>query len=395
MASTPLRIPPAGVTANFDDISYLGLPVLVTSGLCLCIVFLFAAVRFYATVIVLKKWKLEDYVFFCSFAAGMAFIALQISLIKCEPIGHHAWNIFEQSMTKAALVHLLAFSIGLGPVLWLLKLSLFCFVLRHFGSVRWVKNCVYVGIIFLGIVFSAYTLIVTMACGPKNGLDLKAYLHGLNRSHCSSPNGATAIVSVFTGTVNGVGDLYLILISMPLISSLRLTKRQMYGVYLTQISGVLICLCSLLGVYYRYRSWQTTDITGGQMPLYIVLALEITLGLMIPCMPSFATLWRYYAHPDINDTGILAPTPKVPLVGSLSFPSKLPQSERESRTTWRKTHLSIEEIPYRKPSAEWTHNSIRTPQSAHVQRMKALPATPLPTTPGSPQYMHLPIMFSR
>jgi hypothetical protein len=94
--------------------------------------------------------------------------------------------------------HLLAFSITLGPVLWLLKLSLFCFVLRHFGSVRWVKNCVYIGIIVLGMVFSAYTIIVTMSCGPVAGSDTASYLRGLNRKQCFAPEGLTAVFSKLT-----------------------------------------------------------------------------------------------------------------------------------------------------------------------------------------------------
>ena len=132
-------------------------------------------------------------------------------------------------------------------------------------------------------------------------------------------------------------------------------------------------------------------------------ALEIALGLMIPCMPSFATLWRFYADPNINDSGAFAPTPKIGPGSPLSFSSPGPFSQPESRATWRKTHLSIEEIPYRKSSAEYNQrHHIRAPSAVHFSRMKALPSTPLPSTtvppsPGSPnsfRSMHLPIMLS-
>jgi hypothetical protein len=103
-----------------------------------------------------------------------------------EPIMTH-WLMASQ--------HLLAFSIAVGPVLWLLKLSLFCFVLRHFGSVRWVKNCAYMGIIVLGLVFSAYTIIVTISCGPVPGSDTASYLRGLGQKQCSAPEGVTAVSS--------------------------------------------------------------------------------------------------------------------------------------------------------------------------------------------------------
>jgi hypothetical protein len=52
-------------------------------------------------------------------------------------------------------------------------------------------------------------------------------------------NYAHFYIGIITGTVNGVSDLYLIIISMPLVSGLRLTAKQMYGVYLVQISGAL------------------------------------------------------------------------------------------------------------------------------------------------------------
>jgi hypothetical protein len=52
-------------------------------------------------------------------------------------------------------------------------------------------------------------------------------------------NYAKVYIGIITGTVNGVSDLYLIIISMPLVSGLHLTAKQMYGVYLIQFSGAL------------------------------------------------------------------------------------------------------------------------------------------------------------
>jgi hypothetical protein len=68
-------------------------------------------------------------------------------------------------------------------------------VVRHFGSVRWVKNCAYVGIIVLGLVFSTYTIIVTISCGPVPGSDTASYLRGLSQKKCSAPEGVTAVSS--------------------------------------------------------------------------------------------------------------------------------------------------------------------------------------------------------
>lgn len=124
-------------------------------------------------------------------------------------------------------------------MLWLLKLALFSFVLTIFGSVRWFKNCAWIGIIVTGLVFSTYTVVVTMSCGPRPDSDAQSYLKGLNRKECSSSSGANAIVSNITSIVNGISNLYLVLISYPLISDLALHRKQMRGVYLMHGLGFM------------------------------------------------------------------------------------------------------------------------------------------------------------
>lgn len=39
---------------------FLGLPVLITAGIGLPLIIVFAAVRIYARAVVLKRWKLDD-----------------------------------------------------------------------------------------------------------------------------------------------------------------------------------------------------------------------------------------------------------------------------------------------------------------------------------------------
>ncbi|KAF2192940.1 hypothetical protein K469DRAFT_735054 [Zopfia rhizophila CBS 207.26] len=385
----PLRPAPPGVIPNFASPPFMGMPVLVTAGICLPLVLLFAAIRIYAKVWILKKRKLDDYVYCLSCPAGIAMIAFEISIVLAGPNGYHAWDIKEDAMTKSAIIHLLGFSIALGPVLWLLKLTLFCLILASFGSVRWIKNCVYVGIIVTGLFFSAYTIVVAISCGPRPNTDTASYLNGLNRAQCSSPAEVNALMSIILGIVNFASDLYLLGIPLPSIQTLIVPRRQKIGVYLIFLSGSVMCVCSLLGLIYRFKAWKSADITGTQIRLYVVFMAELSVGLMIPCMPSVATVYRHFTVPDINDNTTIS-TPNMKGFSALSSP------QTESRATWRKTHLSIEEIPYSKPSSEWKRHPV------HDLRMKALPATPLPLnptappspkTPTSPRSMRLPIMF--
>ncbi|KAF2269661.1 hypothetical protein CC78DRAFT_236831 [Lojkania enalia] len=395
---TPFRSPPPGVLPNFANPPFMGLPVIVTASICLPLVLFFASLRIYAKWLILKKWKLDDYVYALACPAGIAMIAFEIAIVQAGPNGYHAWDIQEAAMNKNAILHLLVFSIALGPVLWVLKLTLFCMIITAFGSIRWLKNCAYVGIIVTGLFFAAHTIIVTISCGPRPGTDGASYLNGLNRAECSSSTGINAIFSIITSVVNFSSDIYLLLIPLPSVHALRLPPKQKLGIYVIMLSGSVMCICSLLGMVYRIKSWKSVDLTGTQIPLYVVFVLELSVGLMIPCMPSVATVYRYYTVPDIDDTTTLA-TPNMKLLSSSPSPP-LP----ESRSTWRKTHLSIEEMPYRNVSPEFGLHLA--PQD---RRMKALPATPLPLnlvsvppspktpktpkTPNSFRSMQLPIMF--
>ncbi|KAF1999228.1 hypothetical protein P154DRAFT_232007 [Amniculicola lignicola CBS 123094] len=385
---TPLRQPPSGVLPNFANPPYMGRPVLITAGICLPLVVLFSAVRVFAKARILKKWTLDDIVYCISCPVGIAMIAFELAIVCSGANAHHAWDIKELDVSKATIMNLLVFSIALGPVLWLLKLTLFCSILTAFGSVRWLKNCAYMGIVVTGLFFSMYTIVVTSACGPRPGTDKQSYIDGVNRKQCSASDGANAIVSILTSIVNFSSDLYLLVIPLPAIYRLSLAPKQKIGVWIIMLSGSLICLCSMLGIVYRVKAWQSTDLTGTQIPIYVLFMLELALSLMIPCMPSVATVYRHLTRLDINDTTTIG-TPNKELLSTLSSPQSV------SRATWRKTHLSIEEMPYRQASKKYRQNP------RHDARMKALPCTPLPLgmhsapqTPTSFRSMRLPIMFT-
>jgi hypothetical protein len=123
---------------------------------------------------------------------------------------------------------------------------------------------------------------------------------------------------------------------------------------------------------------------------------------MIPCMPSIYTIWAHYTYIDINEKGTIG-SPSTGFNSTLSYhdkaPSKFssPTPPPDAKIAWRKTHMSVEELPYRRPSLEFYRGSVLTPRDS---RMKALPTTPLPfyapmspKTPISARSMQLPIIL--
>ena len=123
--------------------------------------------------------------------------------------------------------------------------------------------------------------------------------------------------------------------------------------------------------------------------------LEVVLCLLIPAMPSIYEIWRFYTHVEIIERTTIGTPSTVWLTSRTSTGPSTPAPSHDGRHGWRKTHLSIEELPYRKPSFEYYRSSPLKPLD--TRRMKALPATPLPApkTPNSVKSMRLPILLER
>jgi hypothetical protein len=116
---------------------------------------------------------------------------------------------------------------------------MFWFLLRTFRGTRWFRNSVYFGIIATGLVYSLYTITVTMACAPRPGTDTESYISGFRRDSCSSGSGVNMIVTLLAGLVNGLTDLYLVAAALILNSTLHVTAREMRGVYLIHLCGTM------------------------------------------------------------------------------------------------------------------------------------------------------------
>lgn len=119
-------------------------------------------------------------------------------------------------------------------------------------------------------------------------------------------------------------------------------------------------------------------------------------------MPSIYTIWAHYTYIEINEKGTIG-SPSTGFQSTLSYYQKSSSNEAsptvpaDAKLAWRKTHMSIEELPFRRPSAEFYRVSLLGPRDS---RMKALPTTPLPfygpmspRTPASAYSMQLPIIL--
>lgn len=60
MQSQPLSPPPLGVIPNLDNPASRAYQIYIAAGICLPLITVFASLRLYAKVFILKKWTWDD-----------------------------------------------------------------------------------------------------------------------------------------------------------------------------------------------------------------------------------------------------------------------------------------------------------------------------------------------
>lgn len=112
----------------------------------------------------------------------------------------------------------------------------------------------------------------------------------------------------------------------------------------------------------------------------LISVLEVAISLMIPCMSSFYAIYRHYTYIELNERVTIG-TPSARFASTLShsrYPTPVSTPVPEPKKSWRKTHMSIEDLPFRKTSVDYYRRSPAAFRDPRDSRMKALPPTPLP-----------------
>ncbi|MCJ1466364.1 hypothetical protein MMC07_004983 [Pseudocyphellaria aurata] len=207
------------------------------------------------------------------------------------------------------------------PLVWLVKLSLFLLLLQIFNGLRWMRYFVYFGVTLTGLFYLSVSIVLIVLCAPRDGQSQTSYPLALASRRCEPSKAISYSVGIF----NVVTDFYLLILPLPAVWSLQLPIRKKIGVSAIFLTGLVACICSIVGVVYRAPVSLNSDYTWTVIPLWIVITLEMTAGVIIPCMPMVAVVYRDVRLPIFSflekykkklDTTIFGTTQKHTASGS-------------------------------------------------------------------------------
>lgn len=170
--------------------------------------------------------------------------------------GYHSWEVKIGQLTKAVLLvyelsallavvpltrlqRSLVLLVLSGPLVWMIKFSVFSLIFHAFRPIAYIRQLVYAGVLVTGLYHTGVAITNGVICGPHGGKDRASYMAGMAGHNCGDPSGIIQVLSVTSGAVNLLSDVYLLVLPVPPISKLKLPSKRKTGILLIFMTGTM------------------------------------------------------------------------------------------------------------------------------------------------------------
>ncbi|KAK4223038.1 hypothetical protein QBC38DRAFT_488572 [Podospora fimiseda] len=281
----PAGKPPPGVTSNLIDPPSRGHTIIVLDSIFVPLALIAVFVRFFVRL----KWtKVRGWDDICILLAAIGTIAhfvIHDQLIR-HGLGRHMWDIPVSWLISPSSIRLLS-SNGIVSAWTFLftKLSILLLYLNLFQVSRVTKIIIYVGI---AVVTGYYVSILFAAVAAVN--NCATITATKDSSFCYDWAG---IVTIITNSFNSSTDWFLLILPLPLVMKIKMRMRQRLVVGSVFAAGLAACAASTARLGVQIHLYSTGEDTLWWQALNAQLAaVEINIGIIVACVPTFPQLWR-------------------------------------------------------------------------------------------------------
>lgn len=272
----------------------------------------FVGARFFTRAYIVRSIKHDDWWILAAwiFSAGFS---IAICVAVSEGLGKH--NVDIPDSEKDNLRHAqYAFSILYNPCLMLTKTSIIVFYLSVMSEdvdpvFKW---CNWITLAITNIAGTALTFLNIFQCSPVSA----GY-----RWPIPTDAKCTDIVTLYLSSapVNIITDLALLFLPMPILTGLRLPKKQKIILIVTFSAGAFVAVVDVVRIAYLQdaaidrlsvtngggsgqRIVESTDFTWYASLSFMWSAIEVNIGLICACVPSLKPLFLKFAPSFIKDS---------------------------------------------------------------------------------------------
>jgi len=251
---------------------------------------LFVAQRMYTSLIVQKKFLLEDGLLLCGWLLIILITVLILRTVAQGLMGTHAYEMeisrfleYDKEFYPMPIVYPLCMMFG--------KLSLLVFYLR-LSPVFYFKIAAYFGMFFVFGSFFSLTFATAFPCKPI----AMAWNPLIDGSCISRP--ATYKATAILGLLS---DIYLITLPLPTIFGLQMPWQQKAGLIAMFGVGIVTIFTSIMRLVIIIKELSNADVSWGSAPTAFWLIIEAHLMIICASLPSLRKFFRHIAPKFIGE----------------------------------------------------------------------------------------------
>ena len=343
---------------NHDNLQGRGETVLAVTLVFLLLCTIFVWLRMISRVWIVKKIAVDDY-----FIATAWVIAVGFSAAICYGcfwgLGRHESNVpgeWQENLRKADYI----FSVLYQPALMATKTSILAFYLSLPTSNKNFKWACIATLVVVNAGGLALGIFTVFQCDPVGAAFVTPRPPN---SHC------TDIITIYLSStpLNIITDLALLFLPMPILTSMRLPKKQKIILLITFSTGIFVAAVDVVRLVYLQsasskRLAQITDGARGNFPTtdkttdfswyssfsFMWSGIEVNLGIMVACVPGLKPLVSRYLPRMLRDRGdpasknnsVSHPSDQVEMRAPISPP---PVTSQDDRVDSAQPHEEVED----------------------------------------------------
>ncbi|KAL8663169.1 MAG: hypothetical protein Q9202_004101 [Teloschistes flavicans] len=285
---------------NYVNPETRGPALTVVNIVFIILVVLVVALRFYTRLRITRSFGLDDWVIGASLIPTFALTVVVLVADNHYGWNRHSWDLHAHNGPHGYKLCLSA-QILFFWAATLNKISLLCFYKRlTTGGIYklWYKWCIVGGIAFQVTMLIAFFIVAVNACKPLSAFwtPLATYPH-----ECIDEGNymlSFGIITIFL-------DFAILLLPIPLVMGLQLSRKQRIAVCTLFGLGFIVCIAGIVQVYYIDVALRKSyDETWDGWPLWVASAVEVDLGILCVSVPAIRPFLAIYVPRLLESTGM-------------------------------------------------------------------------------------------
>ncbi|KAI0811840.1 hypothetical protein GGR55DRAFT_642056 [Xylaria sp. FL0064] len=288
----PAHIPPPGVVPNLEHPPNRNRLVLIVIIICLTVATIASLLRAYSRIRILRNVSREDYIACIGYIFTVACAACGLCFVYGLGTFVHQWNVRVKDLFKN--LHILHIATNFYDIsIAALKVAILLEWSRIFAP-RGTRGLFYTTchiLLWLNVLFYASKiLLINLSCIPHRAIwDKTGPAKCLNQE----------IVYLVAAAIGVVSHVFILALPQIIIWKLKMSKKQKVGVSIVFATGILTTTAGIFRLISTTQLLISSDVTYTISLVALWGLAELTLLILVYCLPSFPSIFRDITLPTV------------------------------------------------------------------------------------------------